>query len=737
MTTMTGKKRIHRARILDKVIRIANSRVRPEKKLQHILETISGELRLEGGFLFLLDKGQDSLVLQIAGDRIEDWTGEQSYELGEGMIGRAGSERKIHVGTLKSPALPLRANDPTTRIIAMPVSDDSFLYGTMVFVNGETGRLTKARIDLLKAVSLEVGGIVQDFRLTVEAKRRVMELNALFEVSKAMSSTMDLELLVGNLVSICARLVSARWAELSISNRDNEIIARATFGKKFSDAHPSVCVSLGLGNAFSGDLCAADKISWQDGTNVPFDEEDRRLLHSVGSFISSALDKSIMFKEVETLARNNAIMVQTLSSLYSISSNMMTTVNFEELLEIILRSMIHSEGLGFDRCTVLLLDEDSRKLQVHKCFSRVEKPPERTTEDQGESESCDHELLIPDIQIDFVQASGAPAQCLAERKPLNIIDPGDPDLNPQGPLRSFLEFPYAAVPLLAKDKDIGVVLVDHALKGRPVSEDELKNLCMLVYQAGLALENSRLYGFIENVNRELKEAKEKLIESEKMAALGEIAAGIAHEIRNPLVTIGGFARRAAGVVSPDSEIKHYIDFIVAGVARLENTLKDVLNFSQDAVGGFNYFDLNAAINEALDHLRLDLQENNIRVEKELVQGPNVFGDNRQIRHVYFNLFLNAIQAMGSGGILKIKAFPTTESGRTFITSIVEDMGGGIPTGILHNIFNPFFTTKARGSGLGLAIVHKIVTRHKGDISVDNIPGKGVSFIIKFPVYASS
>ncbi|MBI4773501.1 MAG: GAF domain-containing protein [Deltaproteobacteria bacterium] len=737
MTTTATKKRINRARILDKVIRIVNSRIRHEKKLQHILKTVAGELGLEEGFLFLLDKGQDLLVLQVAGDRIENWTGEQAYKLGEGMIGRAGSERKFLSGSLKAEAQPTHVGDPAKRIIAMPVSDDSFLYGAMVFVNSGTKRLTGAQIDLLKAVSLELGGIIQDFRMTVEAKRRVMELNALFEVSKAMSSTMNLEALVGNLVSICARLVSARWAELSITDQANEIVAGATFGKKIADTHPSVCVSLGLGNDFCGDLCAADKISWQDGTNVPFDEEDRRLLHSVGSFVSSALDKSIMFKEVESLARNNAIMVQTLSSLYNISSNMMTTVDFEELIDIILKSMIHSEGLGFDRCALLLLDERSRTLRLHKCFSRVERSPEPVTENRAESQSCEHEPPVQDIQIDFVHESGAPAQCLSERRPINVIDPGDAFFNPQGPLQSFLEFPFAAVPLLAKDKDIGVILVDHALKRRPVSEDELKNLCMLVYQAGLALENSRLYGFIDHVNRELKEAKEKLIESEKMAALGEIAAGIAHEIRNPLVTIGGFARRASGIVSPESDLKRYIDFIVAGVARLENTLKDVLNFSQDAVGGFKYFDLNVVINEALDHLRLDLQENDIQVEKDLVPSPKVFGDSRQIRHVYFNLFLNAIQAMESGGLLKIKTFYSTESGRTYITSVVEDLGGGIPVGILHNIFNPFFTTKARGSGLGLAIVHKIVTRHQGDISVDNVPGKGVSFIIKFPVYASA
>ena len=149
---------------------------------------------------------------------------------------------------------------------------------------------------------------------------------------------------------------------------------------------------------------------------------------------------------------------------------------------------------------------------------------------------------------------------------------------------------------------------------------------------------------------------------------------------------------------------------------------------------FSILDLNSTIVEALLHLRLDMEERRIVAVKDFGDLPRAFGDRRQIRHVFFNLCLNAVQAMEPGSVLHIRTLTTSEQGKDFITCVVQDTGGGIPAEILHNIFNPFFTTKAQGSGLGLAIVHKIVTRHQGDIIVENLPGKGASFIVKLPCY---
>jgi two-component system sensor histidine kinase HydH len=121
------------------------------------------------------------------------------------------------------------------------------------------------------------------------------------------------------------------------------------------------------------------------------------------------------------------------------------------------------------------------------------------------------------------------------------------------------------------------------------------------------------------------------------------------------------------------------------------------------------------------------------IEKNWGEIPKVFGDQRQLRHLFHNLFLNSCQAMPNGGQVTLRTFLTKEAERTWIACEVRDTGGGIPPELLHNIFNPFFTTKDHGSGLGLSIVHKIITRHQGEVDIDNRPGEGVSFLIKFPL----
>lgn len=228
--------------------------------------------------------------------------------------------------------------------------------------------------------------------------------------------------------------------------------------------------------------------------------------------------------------------------------------------------------------------------------------------------------------------------------------------------------------------------------------------------------------------------RNRLLEADKLAALGEIAAGVAHEIRNPLVSIGGFTRRIRKKVGDDSPITPYLDVIIEEVSRLERTLNEMLDFSSDARGHFEEHDLNQIIDQSLELLERELKENNVEVVRELGKGlPPVFCDDRQIKHVFLNLILNAIQAMGPDhGRLTMRTFSVMREGKQFVAGEVSDTGGGIPMEVVHNIFNPFFTTKDAGSGLGLSIVHKIVTRHFGQVEVHNRGDEGASFLVTLP-----
>ncbi|MFH2127404.1 MAG: ATP-binding protein, partial [Pseudomonadota bacterium] len=289
------------------------------------------------------------------------------------------------------------------------------------------------------------------------------------------------------------------------------------------------------------------------------------------------------------------------------------------------------------------------------------------------------------------------------------------------------------VPMRAKGKIVGVIAVDRDFSGQEITEEDLRNLSMLANQAGLAIENSRLYEYIERAKQELSHTRERLIETEKLAALGEMAAGMAHEIRNPLVSIGGFTRRLLKTMPKESSQRVYVEVIINEVARLEKTLSEVLDFSSNSLGNLTEHDFNVIVNEALYIFRREFEEGAIEVVKDLSEPlPLVCVDERQIKHVFFNLFYNACQAMNRGGGLRVRTFQVKTADKDYAACEISDTGPGIAPDVLPHIFNPFFTTKDDGTGLGLSIVHKIVTRHFGQVEVHNRGEEGASFLVTLP-----
>ena len=511
-----------------------------------------------------------------------------------------------------------------------------------------------------------------------------------------------------------------------------------------------MCIALNFKGPYRGRLCVYEKISLGNGTTVYFSEEDLSVLSTIGNIIASSLENALTFQKIETLARKNEWMVRNLSTLYQIDSAMMTSSTLKDLPQIILEAITLKEGLGFSRAILLLADED-KKILTPMAWS-IQRESDQDPSLKKRDHLTGNELsgyfvrqaaqirnirqeadqVVHDIKVPLTKESGILARTFLEGRAF-LVDRvmEDPRINKELAKRLNLDS-FASVPIYAKDKVVGVIEVDNFINKRPITEEDLYLLSMLAHQAGLALENARLYAFIEKTNDELKVARERLIESEKMVAIGEMASGLAHEIRNPLVSIGGFVRRLNKKFSGDDQVQSYFQVIINEVERLEKTLNEIMDFSQDPRGNYREWDLNRIVEEALGLIQRELDEGQIKVQKQWGKIPKVFGDNRQLGHVFYNLFLNSCQAMPQGGLLTVRTYFDKGAERSWVTCEIKDTGGGIPPEVLHNIFNPFFTTKVHGSGLGLPIVHKIVTRHNGEVDIDNRPGEGISFHIKFP-----
>jgi len=261
--------------------------------------------------------------------------------------------------------------------------------------------------------------------------------------------------------------------------------------------------------------------------------------------------------------------------------------------------------------------------------------------------------------------------------------------------------------------------------------------------------NDRVTGktFIFQDITTFKEMEGQIKRSDRMATIGQFAAGIAHEIRNPLTSLSGSIQ----VLKEELELKganrHLMDIILRESERLNNLITDFLLFAQPPRINKEKMDIGQVIDETLQLFNNSPGHNRaIKIVKELKKEIFVSGDQHQLKQLFWNLFINAAQIMANGGKLRVNLETVNADGTSgrfqeakeremppLAKISVSDTGNGISPDEKEKIFEPFFTTKEGGTGLGLAIVHRIVENHKGSISVNSQWGKGTTFEIFLPM----
>ena len=302
------------------------------------------------------------------------------------------------------------------------------------------------------------------------------------------------------------------------------------------------------------------------------------------------------------------------------------------------------------------------------------------------------------------------------------------------------------IPLFFKDELVGILSLGEKKSGLMYNSHDMKLLRTLANQSAIAVENAFAYKLVEDyakkleeANKELRETQAQLIQSEKMSAVGQLAAGIAHEIRNPLNIIEGARYYLSQMISGENSriIGEYLDYIKNEVDRTNRLIDNLLKFSRVEPQHFELVDINNILEDTLSLLRKQLSDNNIRLITNFnYQIPKIMGDLNQLWQVFINIVINAVQAMPQGGELRIDTGLYYGS-RDHMFISFKDTGIGIDEKNLPKIFNPFFTTKDIGTGLGLSISYKIVEEHKGRIVVNSEKGRGSIFILELPVSYSS
>ncbi len=439
--------------------------------------------------------------------------------------------------------------------------------------------------------------------------------------------------------------------------------------------------------------------------------------------------------------------VEQLSLLRELSQFLQGTLDAERLNHVILMCVTTGHALGFNRAFLFIRNRDRGSLDAQMAVGPASREDAfriwselsaqgrtlhdllRSLEHLPRKESMTLYPLIRDLKYPMDDPSEIIVRTALEKKEQVVTDSAHDPRVTQRFRAMFGCQEFVAVPMIVKGSVVGVILADNLYSGRAITDDHVKLLMLFGSQAALAIENAETYAELQKSLDRLRQAQKEIVHSEKLATIGKMAAHVAHEIRNPLSTIGGFAR--AILKRPDNvdRVNKNAKIIAEESTRLENMLKGVMDFSRPSAPVPKPNDFNGTVEKAFRTQAELLSQRNIHASIDLDPSiPEVTYDENQIMQVIHNMIRNAADSMPQGGAIALK---TTREGE-LVSLQIADSGSGIPPHIMDRLFDPFFTTKPDGTGLGLAVSKKIVDDHGGRVEVQSTIGKGTTFKIFLP-----
>ena len=578
-----------------------------------------------------------------------------------------------------------------------------------------------------------IGTIRRMILIREEKIPKSKEINALLEISKAIASGLYLEDVLRLIVTVTANLMDSKICSLWIlDKKDQKLKLKATqsiseeYLKERSLAMGEGVVGhvalrnqpMAIPNVFKDPLYKEKELAKKEGLvsmlSVPMCVKDR-VIGVINCYTSYPHSFSKSEEEMlTTVANQAAICIE--------NSGLMETLDIDEILRLVLEGV--TKNIGFDRARLYLVNE---KRNVLECKMAVGIDEER----------------IKGISLRLNPEESVVARSIFEKQPFIIPDASkDPRVNPfmkeKFNLRSLV-----VIPLLVREKALGAIAADFVHSNRNITKEALESLTVFAQQAGLAIHNAFMYQELKTFSQQMEEKIQKttadlskteaqLIRSEKLAALGQLAAGIAHEIRNPLTSINILIHSLASNLPSETSQKEDLKVIEEEIHRINEIVDQFLRFAKPTPPLFQKVEVASIFEETLQLLRPQIEKQRIVVQKEFQTLPPIMMDREQIKQVILNLLLNAVQATIKGGHLALKGhIPRDER---WIKLLIQDSGVGIPPEDMNKLFDPFFSTKEGGIGLGLSIAHRIIDQHHGKIEVESAPGKGTLFTIWLPIH---
>ena len=711
--------------------------------LWNIARLINKKLYFDNVNIFLADEHEEKVVLKaFAGGFGEDLCVGYSLKLGEGIVGWVAKNREpLLAGDVRKEPRRIQGfafEENVFSELAVPLVLNGRVFGVLHVESVELNAFSSEDLMVLKTVADQMA-------LSLEKQRLSRELLDAYMTTSIINDSLPVSIVVVD-----------RELQIKYVNR--------TFCNKNNMKEDKILCQPFL-NYFPKEL--AEKIDFTRKINEVFGT-------GIPAYYSNLLDASehhvdkvlnISFVRVQTEPQPRVMILiqditeisyktQQLWLLREISIAMQGVIDRDILLHMILTSVTAGFAIGLNRAFLFLVDKEkntlmgvmgvaprSRDEAYHIWHDLSSKPftfqvyMEKVN--KGEIFLKDYKDFMKDFIFDLKETRNILTETVATGKPAHIINAWEhPGVDEK--MRKLIAVnEFVTIPLIAKNEVIGVLLADNAYSGNKITEESIEVLSMFASTAALAIENANMLQVLEENLNELKQAyvelektHDMLIQHEKLAAIGEMSARVAHEIKNPLATIGGFAESIPRKYDDRERTIRNANIIVEEVRRLENILSNILDFTRAGMPQKNLYDVNELIKETVRIMEVHAQLNNVlfvlefaeeKIETEL--------DKAQIKQVLINVIHNAINAMPEGGVVEIK----TERCDDTVQVIIRDTGTGIPEEFIDIVFDPFFTTHVNGTGLGLPISQKIIQNHNGKFEIKSKENEGTTVSIQLPL----
>ncbi|MCX7991047.1 MAG: GAF domain-containing sensor histidine kinase [Proteobacteria bacterium] len=630
--------------------------------------------------------------------------------------------------------------------------------------------------DIRDFVSLEFSCLIKNYQNYLQLNKRQNEINTIKMLSEKVSTFYNLKTLLHIVTEYVTKSLFCRGTVIRLVNKktgllevveefglENVNIRRfgvkkgsGVSGQTWESAKPRlvtpdteeskellqstlgvgslICVPLIFGNEVIGTLSVYEKLN-----NETFTEEDKVFLEVIGSLISPIISYADALEIERNLRELINIYLKDLELITEINKIIMQPRRIDELLYIILTALTFGEDIGFNRAAIFTYNFNTETLQgmlgvgcedIEETKEVWEKLPKNINSIKWLQEFS---------RLGFYDNSPFNEKIKALRFNINKIPEligslkkGKVYFSDEKRKDFFKEIfkisEYAIVPLIGKENLLGIIYVDNKFTNKKIDERYIRLLEIFGSQASIAIENSNTLSELKDANNMLKIAQQEILMKEKLAAVGEMLTTLAHEIRNPLTTIGGFSDILSKKIE-DKNLRELAEKIHKQAQRMEKIFNSFLYLSKNRNFKKELINLKEFIINCVEQLGIP-EDRNIKINFHF-SDENITAniDKQMFSVIVENLIKNAVEAMPGGGNIDV----TLGRDENFFILTVEDEGPGINKDDLPKIFDPFFTTKFNGFGIGLAISYKIIKQHNGLIYAENRKPKGARFVLKMPL----